>query len=200
MRTDERSGVTRRGVLRGVSAAAGVAASTGAATAQEGTESASEKPDFGSWLGGVDGGYEDLRGNDEVTVEVGAEGNGGNLAFSPAGVWVDTGTTITWEWVDGRHNVVAEEGPASLDSGDPETDATYEYTVESGGITSYYCEPHLQQGMKGAVAVGDDVPTVAIEEDTGVLPASAKAMGVAGTATMGGALGLGYLLVKYGGR
>ncbi|MFB6296081.1 MAG: halocyanin domain-containing protein [Halobacteriales archaeon] len=122
------------------------------------------RPDFGGWLEGVDGGYRDARGSDEVTVQVGASGNGGNLAFSPAGLWVDPGTTIRWEWTGegGRHNVVAREGPADLDSGSPvdTTGVAYEYTVEDGGITNYVCEPHATVGMKGAIAVGGDVPTV----------------------------------------
>jgi halocyanin-like protein len=122
------------------------------------------RPDFGGWLEGVDGGYRDARGSEEVTVEVGASGNGGNLAFAPAGLWVDPGTTILFEWTGegGRHNVVAREGPADLDSGSAvsTTGVEYEFTVEEGGITNYVCEPHETVGMKGAIAVGEDVPTV----------------------------------------
>ncbi|MFB6126364.1 MAG: halocyanin domain-containing protein [Halolamina sp.] len=148
----------------GVTAASTVAAS-GSATAQ------SEKPKFRGYLEGIDGGYEDLRGNDEVTVEVGASGNGGSFAFSPAGVWVDEGTTVKWEWTGngGGHNVVAEDGPAALDSGETISEAGvhYEHTFEEAGVTTYFCQPHKGLGMKGAVAVGDDVATKSVGGEGG---------------------------------
>ncbi|POG57381.1 halocyanin domain-containing protein [Haloferax marisrubri] len=154
----------RREFLRtagGATAAATAAAGT--AAAQEGGGGAQVQPDFGGYLDGVDGGYEDLRGQSEVTIEVGASGNGGNLAFAPAGIWIDPGTTVTWEWTGegGGHNVVASEG-ASLDSGAAVSEAgtTYEFTFEDGGITNYHCVPHEALGMLGAVAVGDDVATI----------------------------------------
>ncbi|MFC7204271.1 halocyanin domain-containing protein [Haloferax namakaokahaiae] len=157
----------RREFLRmagGTTAAATAAAGTAAAQEGEGGGGAVQ-PDFGGYLDGVDGGYQDNRGQSEVTVEVGAAGNGGDLAFAPAGMWIDPGTTVTWEWTGngGGHNVVASEG-ASLDSGSPVAEAgtTYEYTFEEGdaGITKYHCAPHEALGMLGAVAVGEDVPTV----------------------------------------
>jgi halocyanin-like protein len=203
MSTEEGTDVSRRRFLRATSATAGTAAVAGQATAQETEESGNVEPDFGGWLSGVDGGFQDARGQDEATVTVGAEGNGGNYAFSPAGLWVDPGTTVRYEWIGqgGAHNVVAEQGPASLDSGDP-VDATgveYEFTFEEGGITDYFCSPHKGQDMKGSVAVGEDVPTVTITEDSSILPDTAKALGVAGAGAMAGTLGLAYLFVKYGG-
>jgi halocyanin-like protein len=158
----------RRDFLRAAGGSAAVASATaGSAAAQEGGGGGGKKPDFGGWLTGVDGGYKDFRGQKEVTVKVGADGNGGAFAFSPAGIWVDPGTTVTWEWTGqgGGHNVVAVEGPASdLNSGSPVAEAgtTYTYTFEKGGITNYQCEPHASLGMKGAVAVGSDVPTEAV--------------------------------------
>ncbi|WP_075936661.1 halocyanin domain-containing protein [Halosegnis longus] len=169
--------MNRRQFLRtagGATAAAGAVAASGTAAAQ------SQQPDFGGWLGGVDGGYTDARGESEVTVEVGASGNGGSLAFSPAGLWVDPGTTVIFEWTGegGDHNVVAQEGPAALDSGGAVGEAgyTYEYTFEEGGITNYACAPHQSLGMVGAVAVGGDVPTVSTG---GGGEADPKHMGVA---------------------
>lgn len=123
------------------------------------------RPDFGEWLVDVDGGYQDARGEDEATVRVGGEGNTGFFTFEPAGLWVDPGTTVRWEWTGegGGHNVVAEEGPADVDSGDPVSEAgvNYEYTVEQEGITTYFCSPHRSLGMKGGIAVGE-VPTVSV--------------------------------------
>ncbi|TQQ83360.1 halocyanin domain-containing protein [Halonotius terrestris] len=155
----------RRDLLR---TAAGAGAAAGAATATAGTAAAqTTMPDFGSHLSNVDGGTEDLRGNSEVTVEVGASGNGGNLAFSPAGIWIDPGTTVIWEWTGegGGHNVETVDGPASLGSETvSESGFTYEFefTEDHAGITNYQCGPHASLGMKGAVAVGGDVPTVEV--------------------------------------
>ncbi|MFW6321344.1 MAG: halocyanin domain-containing protein [Halohasta sp.] len=155
--------------------AGGSAAATAAVAAGSGTVAAQEEePEFEE-LEDVDGGIEDLRGEDEVTVEVGASGNGGDVAFSPAGIWVDPGTTVIWEWTGagGDHNVVATDGEAELDS---ETTAEegftyeFEFTEDHEGITNYECEPHSGLGMLGAVAVGDDVPTVEVGGGVGGWP------------------------------
>ncbi|WP_459862429.1 plastocyanin/azurin family copper-binding protein, partial [Haloplanus litoreus] len=52
----------------------------------------------------------DATGQDEVTITVGAQGNGGAFAFGPPAVQIDPGTTVVWEWngEGGQHNVVAE--------------------------------------------------------------------------------------------
>jgi len=103
-------------------------------------------------------------GREEVTVQVGAGDQG--LAFDPTLLWVDPGTTITFEWTGngGAHNVQNVEGPASLDSGDPvgEEGYTYEYETseEDVGITHYHhCVPHTAVGMHAGLAVGEDIET-----------------------------------------
>ena len=146
----------------GASAAlAAGAGATGSAAAQE------VQPEWPSGVtSGNLGSYVDARGQSEVTVQVGAGDSG--LAFDPTQLWVDTGTTITWEWTGngGAHNVQTVEGggPASLDSGDPvgEEGYTYEYEVteEDAGITHYHCVPHTAVGMHAGLAVGEDVATV----------------------------------------
>lgn len=107
--SDGETYVCRRAVLR---TAVGTA---GASTVVTGTARAQQEPDFGGWLDGVDGGFQDSRGEQSVTVTVGAEGNGGSFAFEPAGIWVDTGTKVEWEWTGqgGGHNVTGNDGPAS---------------------------------------------------------------------------------------
>nr|WP_142856135.1 halocyanin domain-containing protein [Salinigranum halophilum] len=196
--------MSRRAFLTAAGGTAAVAAASGNAAAQ------TTEPDFGGYLDGIDGGYQDLRGQSEVTIDVGAEGNGGYLAFGPAGVWVDPGTTVTWEWTGegGGHNVITEEGPASLDSGPAVAEAgtTFEHTFseEEVGITKYYCEPHQALGMLGAVAVGEDIPTVEVgggsEGSSGPqVPESAKTLGVATTFAMVATLGLAFFFMKYGG-
>jgi halocyanin-like protein len=100
-----------------------------------------------------DGSLQDMTGQESVTVEVGA-GNG--LAFAPAAIQVDPGTTVTWEWTGegGGHNVIHEEG--AFDSGDlvSEEGHTFEHTFEEEGSFRYFCRPHKGVGMKGAVVVG----------------------------------------------
>jgi halocyanin-like protein len=97
----------------------------------------------------------DATGQEEVAVEVGAEGNGGNLAFDPPAVHVDPGTTVLWEWTGegGQHNVVAEDGSFESDL-TGEAGHTYGLEVDGNGIVKYACEPHEAAGMKGAVVVG----------------------------------------------
>ena len=226
--------VGRRGFLAATGAAAGsVAAATAAAqespTATEGGGNESEAgggsgnetdggdggggkevPVFGSYLSNANGyseeGTQDARGEDEVSVAVGADDG---YAFDPATIWVSPGTTIVWEWTGegGAHNVKPNEGPAGFDSGSAEegSDVIYEYEVteEDAGITTYYCAPHESQGMKGGVAVGDDVETTTIE--TGgegpsiTIPDEALALTVATFFAMTTTLGLGYFFMKYGG-
>lgn len=158
MSTDD---VSRRTFIRTAGGAAGVAgataATTGTAAAQE------EQPVWPSGAEGNVGSYQDARGESEVTVQVGAGDQG--LAFDPTLLWVDPGTTITFEWTGngGAHNVQNVEGPASLDSGDPvgEEGYTYEYETseEDVGITHYHCVPHTAVGMHAGLAVGEDIET-----------------------------------------
>ncbi len=155
----------------GATAAGATAGAAGTAAAQEGEGGGGGRtvPVFGSYLDDAnlygEESIVDARDQDAVTVSVGA---GDGLAFDPPAVWISPGTTVTWEWTGegGTHNVVANNGPASLDSGDPvdSSSATYEYefTEEDAGITTYKCEPHEGQGMKGGVAVGDDVETTTL--------------------------------------
>ena len=116
--------------------------------------------DYGGWFDGVDnydGTTIDARGETQVTVSVGADGNGGAFAFDPPAVWVDSGTTVVWEWTGngGRHNVVdVDEGFRSGDPVDDET-ATFEYPFDEERIYRYLCSPHQNLGMKGAVVVGE---------------------------------------------
>jgi halocyanin-like protein len=143
---------------------------TGTATAGASTPEVggSVQPDFGGYLEGIDGGYEDMRGQDEVTVTVGADGNGGSYAFSPAGLWISPGTTVTFEWVSDNHNMVVEDGPDGGWGGYETVEMggfTTSHTFETGGIYTYFCSPHQSQGMQAGIAVGPDVATV--EESSG---------------------------------
>ncbi|MFC6754930.1 halocyanin domain-containing protein, partial [Halorubrum tibetense] len=165
------------------------------------------EPDWPSGAQGNLGTYEDARGQDEVTVTVGGGDDG--LAFDPTLLWVDPGTTITWEWsgAGGGHNVVTVEGPAELDSGSPvdEGGHTYQHeaTEEDEGITHYVCTPHDGVGMHAGLAVGDDIDTVDVGGDgaSGVVfvPQGARALGIATFIAMCSTLGLAFVFMKYGG-
>jgi halocyanin-like protein len=203
---DDSADVSRRAFLRTTAGATAVAGATGTAAAQEG----GGEPDYGDWfsdVGNFDGTTVDETGNSEVTVTVGAEGNGGAFAFDPPAVHVDAGTTVLFEWTGngGGHNVIGEDN--DLDSGEPvaSSGVNYEYTFEEDGIYKYVCEPHLSLGMKGAVVVGTDYPTTGGGGggDGGggepALPNSAKTLGIATTVAMASTLGLAYFFIKYGG-
>jgi halocyanin-like protein len=169
----EGRGLTRRAALgTAAGTVAAAAAGPGVAAAQEGSG-----VDFDGWFEDVSNfdGVVDRRGQSEVTVEVGAQGNGGAFAFGPAAIRVDPGTTVIWEWTGegGGHNVVAEEGTDYAYESDLVSEAgfTFEHTFEQEGISKYYCTPHRSLGMKGAVVVGN----------VGGPPAEGGAAGLTGT-------------------
>jgi halocyanin-like protein len=143
--------VTRRSVLK-TTAAAGAAAATG--TAFTGA-ALGQDADLESWFENTSNydGVVDETGNGEVTVEVGAQANDGAFGYGPAAVRVDPGTTVTWEWVAGSHNVVADDGSYESELTN-EAGFTFSHTFEEEGVSKYYCTPHQSMGMKGAVVVG----------------------------------------------
>ena len=144
----------RRRLLRAGAGAVGVGlvgtGATGTAVAQSGP--------FGGWMSDV-GNYEgvvDATGQEEATVEVGVEANGGAYGFGPAAIHIDPGTTVRWEWTgEGQqHNVVDEAGNFESDL-TSEEGFTYERTFDAAGVVKYFCRPHRGLGMKGVVVVGD---------------------------------------------
>lgn len=116
---------------------------------------------YGGWFSetsNFDGTTVDARGRDSVTVAVGAQGNGGALAFAPPAIWVAPGTTVEWEWTGngGAHNVVsAGSSDTEFGSGDAvdSSDETFYQTFDEAGNNMYYCSPHQSLGMHGAVIV-----------------------------------------------
>jgi halocyanin-like protein len=138
----------------------------------DGGVSVEDYPAVDEWLteteiGAADGNYDgtiaDQRGQDDVTVAVGAEGNDGNFAYDPPAVAVSTGTEVAWEWTgEGNpHNVEAlpeeqiGESDYEFSSGEAEggSGVKYRRTLDDPGIVLYHCEPHLSLGMKGAIVV-----------------------------------------------
>jgi len=110
-----------------------------------------------------DGTFADFREQDTVTIDVGAEGNGGAFAYAPPAVVVSTGTEVRWNWTgEGNpHNVEAlpaeqiGESDYEFSSGEAVggTGVQYTRTLDETGIVLYHCEPHFSLGMKGAIAV-----------------------------------------------
>jgi len=213
--SDQSADVSRRAFLRAGAGASAVAASTGVATAaEEETESGggggNVKPEWPSYVSDAqNGSYEDLRGQSEVTVAVGPDGN---LSFVPTKIWIDPGTTINFEFESPGHNVKPNTQPdgGGLDGSEGGEFATigqgetYSATLETGGMYTYYCAPHEGQGMKGAIAVGGDVSTVEVETGGGgggrpQVPDAAKSLGIATGFGMAATLGLAYFFIKYGG-
>lgn len=123
---------------------------------ESGGDSDGGSAEFDGWFDNVDNydGVTDETGSSEVTVEVGAQGNGGGFAFAPAAVRVDSGTTVVWEWTGdgGNHNVAAEDGSFESETVG-ESGHTFEHTFEESGTYKYVCTPHETMGMKGAVVV-----------------------------------------------
>jgi halocyanin-like protein len=150
--SSEPTHLSRRTVLKSTAAAGaaavGASALTGTAAAQD-----TSVDDWLSDTGNYDG-VVDKTGQSEVTIEVGAQANGGPYGFGPAAVRVDPGTKVVWKWVGGTHNVVAKGGSyESKMKG--EKGYTFSQTFDSKGVSLYYCTPHKPMGMKGAVVVGD---------------------------------------------
>jgi len=105
-------------------------------------------------VGNYDGTVEDATGTGNVEVAVGAEGNGGNFAFDPPAVVVDSGTDVNWAWtgMGAQHNVVHEEGDFESELVEGEGN-DFQHTFEDTGVYRYYCTPHQGVGMKGVVVV-----------------------------------------------
>ncbi|AAV45529.1 halocyanin-like protein [Haloarcula quadrata] len=122
----------------------------------ETAEAPSEVADYVGESSNFDGSMVVMTDQDEVSVSVGAEGNGGAFAFDPPAINVSTGTTVVWEWTgQGAGHNVKSEGDGPLDSGSAvaEEGTTYEYTFEETGTYLYNCVPHKALGMVGAVVV-----------------------------------------------
>jgi plastocyanin len=89
--------------------------------------------------------------------EDGAATGGANVAivdftFDPANLEVAVGDTVTWTNADPTaHTATADDG--SFDSGNIDTDGTFEFTFEEAGEFTYICEIHTQ--MTGTITVSE---------------------------------------------
>ncbi|WP_411968853.1 halocyanin domain-containing protein [Haloferax sp. YSSS75] len=157
MTTNERTSPTvgRRNVLRLLGGAA--LSGTALGTLSNRASAQSSGTDLDSWFEKTSNydGIVDETGSSTVTVDVGAEANGGAFGFGPAAVRVDPGTTIVWKWTGdgGVHDVTAEDESFKSELVG-EAGHTFEQTFDDEGVYKYLCTPHAGLGMRGAIVVG----------------------------------------------
>lgn len=157
-RLDRRSllkatGVTLVGAMAGCGGGGDDSGSNGNSVPDRIDSFLSGSPDVGNY----DGTWDDLTGQDQIVVDVGAPGNGTNQAFAPVAFKASTGTTIEWQWTGqgGLHNVVSvDDSDFQFDSGQAKTSRDpFTQTFDGTGIGLYVCEPHQAIGMKGAFQI-----------------------------------------------
>ncbi len=88
-------------------------------------------------------------------VEIQLLTSGGNR-FQPANVTIPAGTTVTWTWVGGFHDVTATGTPAFPSSGAPVgPPETFSHTFNAPGTYLYFCSVHGSptDGMRGTIVV-----------------------------------------------
>ena len=129
-----------------------------AASLRTEAEKEAQLPTFDGWLESVDNyeGVVDRREKSGVTIDVGAAGNGGSFAFSPAAVRVSPGTRVVWRWLDapGSYDVVARDGAFRSEFvSDPGHEFAQTFGTER--VVKYGCEAYAAIGMRGVVVVGD---------------------------------------------
>ncbi len=81
--------------------------------------------------------------------------SGGNR-FEPANVTIAAGTTVTWTWVGGFHDVTATGDPAFPSSGAPVSPPnSFSHTFNTPGTYLYFCSVHgaPSAGMRGTIVV-----------------------------------------------
>ncbi|WP_436910099.1 plastocyanin/azurin family copper-binding protein [Halosimplex marinum] len=119
------------------------------------------------------------------TVEMVTEGS--DYYFTPLGLYVEPGETITWINESGSHSSTAyaesldaasvtriPEGAEPWNSGVlSEAGATFEHTFEETGTYDYFCIPHAALGMVGRLVVGEPGgPATEGQPPNGELPSS----------------------------
>jgi plastocyanin len=88
-------------------------------------------------------------------VEIQLRSSGGDR-FEPANVTIPAGTTVTWNWVDGFHNVTPTGNPTFTGSGNPTgAPRTFSQTFTTPGTYLYFCVVHgtSSSGMRGTIVV-----------------------------------------------
>ena len=88
-------------------------------------------------------------------VRIQLRSDGGNR-FEPANVTIPVGTTVTWTWASGIHDVTPSGNPAFPASGAPVSSPNvYSHTFNTAGTYLYFCSVHgsATAGMRGTIEV-----------------------------------------------
>lgn len=118
-----------------------------------GTDPEDEAIDWAEPAANWEGEITDWTGETSVTVENGQLPGSAQFVFDPPVIRIDTGTTVTWVWIDDQNHSVTDDDGA-FDSGDIQGEGeTFEHTFDESGVYLYYCRPHLAQNQRGAVIV-----------------------------------------------
>ena len=94
-------------------------------------------------------------GGGPAPVGIQLRSDGGNR-FEPANVTISVGTTVTWTWVGGIHDVTPDGIPAFTGSGQPvSAPHTFAQTFNTPGTYLYFCTVHgtPTSGMRGTIEV-----------------------------------------------
>ncbi|MEM6395710.1 MAG: lamin tail domain-containing protein [Bacteroidota bacterium] len=92
--------------------------------------------------------------------------------FDPENIFIEVGDTITWENVNGFHNVNGSladypDNPVEFGNGTASAPWTYQFVFDQEGFYGYRCDPHFFLDMVGTVTVlpvGSIMETVLITE------------------------------------
>jgi plastocyanin len=122
----------------------------GSQSAQAGVSGAEGSPVEFSATAAAPGG-----GGGGNTVEIQLRNDGGNR-FEPANVTIPIGTTVTWRWIGGFHDVTSGGQPAFTSSGAPvSAPNTFSFRFSNPGTYLYFCSVHGSPtaGMRGTIVV-----------------------------------------------
>lgn len=89
-------------------------------------------------------------------VEIQLVTDGSDNRFDPASVTIPAGTTVTWRWVSGFHNVMPTGNPTFTGNGAPVSPpTTFSQTFSTPGTYLYFCVVHgtPSSGMRGTIVV-----------------------------------------------
>ena len=159
--------IDRRTVLKTTGGLLGASAVSGAAMAQQGTESGGQQP---------------------LDKRIGMLTTGGQNFYTVPIRWVEQGTTVVWQLVGGTHSTTAYAAandkpnriPSEAESWDSavltQSGATFERQFTVPGVYDYFCRPHEGLGMVGRLVVGSpDLSTLpALAEPQDSLPTAAQ--------------------------
>ena len=106
--------------------------------------------------------------------------------FTPAGVSIARGDTITWVWNEtDTHHIVADVPTPGWDSGElTALGSTFSRTFSQAGVFPYHCVIHADDGMRGTITVPNATPSVLLESST-MTPASGASVTFTATAADG---------------